>query len=55
MITGELVRIDIFVLARLCDYLDCSITDLIECTKMLRSSSGTNVEKSKRIEKRENL
>lgn len=30
MITGELVRIDIFVLARLCDYLDCSITDLIE-------------------------
>lgn len=27
---GEMVRIDIFVLARLCDYLNCSITDLIE-------------------------
>ena len=30
MMTGELVRIDIFVLARLCDYLNCTITDLIE-------------------------
>ena len=28
--TGELVKIDIFVLARLCDYLDCSINDIIE-------------------------
>lgn len=28
--SGDLVRIDIFVLARLCDYLDCKITDLIE-------------------------
>ena len=30
LITGDLVRIDIFVLARLCDYLNCSILDIIE-------------------------
>lgn len=30
LMTGELVKVDIFVLARLCDYLDCSITDIIE-------------------------
>ena len=30
MITGELVRFDIFVVARLCDYLNCRITDIIE-------------------------
>jgi len=30
LITGDLVRIDIFVIARLCDYLDCEITDIIE-------------------------
>ena len=30
MMTGELVRIDIFVLARLCDYLNCTISDIIE-------------------------
>ena len=30
MITGELVRIDIFVLSRLCDYLNCKITDIVE-------------------------
>lgn len=30
LLTGELVRIDIFVIARLCDYLNCSITDIIE-------------------------
>lgn len=28
--TGDLVRIDIFVLARLCDYLNCSMNDIIE-------------------------
>ncbi len=27
---GNLVRIDIFVLARLCDYLNCTIHDIIE-------------------------
>ena len=30
LLTGELVRFDIFVIARLCDYLNCSITDIIE-------------------------
>lgn len=30
IITGELVRFDIFVIARLCDYLKCTITDIIE-------------------------
>lgn len=30
IITGELVRFDIFVIARLCDYLECTITDIIE-------------------------
>lgn len=30
LLTGELVRFDIFVMARLCDYLNCSITDIIE-------------------------
>lgn len=30
LMTGELVRIDIFVLARLCDYFNCSITDIVE-------------------------
>ena len=30
LMTGELVRFDIFVIARLCDYLNCSITDIIE-------------------------
>lgn len=30
ILTGELVRFDIFVTARLCDYLNCSITDIIE-------------------------
>ena len=29
ILTGELVRFDIFVVSRLCDYLDCSITDII--------------------------
>lgn len=27
---GELLRIDIIVLARLCDYLNCKITDIID-------------------------
>lgn len=28
--TGEVVRMDITVLARLCDYLDCSLSDLVK-------------------------
>ena len=30
MMTGELVRFDIFVVARLCDYLNCKMTDIID-------------------------
>lgn len=30
LMTGQLVKIDIFVLARLCNYLNCSIQDIIE-------------------------
>lgn len=30
LMTGELVRIDIFVLARLCNYLHCEISDIVE-------------------------
>ena len=30
LLTGELVRIDILVLARLCNYLECKITDIVE-------------------------
>lgn len=30
IMNGDLVRIDIFVLARLCDYLDCKISDILE-------------------------
>jgi len=30
LMLGSMVRIDIIVLARLCDYLNCKITDLIE-------------------------
>ena len=30
LLTGELVRIDIFVIARLCSYLKCKITDIVE-------------------------
>ena len=33
ILTGKLVRFDIFVVARLCDYLECSITDIIEYVK----------------------
>jgi len=28
--SGTMVRIDIIVLARLCDYLKCDITDIVE-------------------------
>lgn len=30
LMTGDLVKIDIIVLARLCDYLNCSIEDIVE-------------------------
>jgi len=30
LMTGDIVRIDIIVLARLCNYLKCDITDIVE-------------------------
>ncbi|MBQ9072645.1 MAG: helix-turn-helix transcriptional regulator [Bacilli bacterium] len=30
IMSGDLVKIDIFVLARICDYLNCSIEDIVE-------------------------
>ena len=30
IINGDTIRIDISVLARLCDYLECDITDIFE-------------------------
>ena len=30
IMTGDLIRIDITVLARLCNYLECSITDIFD-------------------------
>ena len=30
LMSGELVRIDTIVLARLCDYFNCKITDIVE-------------------------
>lgn len=30
LLTGDLVRIDIFVMARLCEYLNCTITEIVE-------------------------
>ena len=34
IMNGDLIRIDTTVLARLCDYLECSITDIFEYTKI---------------------
>lgn len=33
LLTGELVRFDIFVIARLCDYFNCTIIDIVEYVK----------------------
>lgn len=30
IMSGSLVKLDMFVIARLCDYLDCTLTDLVE-------------------------
>ena len=34
LMTGDLVRIDIYVLARLCNYLNCEMEDIIEYKKV---------------------
>ncbi len=33
IMTGNIVRIDIIVLARLCDYLNCQMEDIVEYKK----------------------
>lgn len=33
IIDGDIVRIDIYVLARLCNYLNCEMTDIINYNK----------------------
>lgn len=33
LMTGDLVKLDIFVLARLCDYFNCDMIDIIEYVK----------------------
>lgn len=33
LMNGDIVRIDITVLARLCDYLDCKVTDIFNYIK----------------------
>ena len=38
LMTGELVKIDIFVLARICDYLNCTIDDIIEYKLNIKSN-----------------
>ena len=30
IMNGEIIKLDIYVLARLCDYLNCNIIDIIE-------------------------
>ncbi len=30
IITGELTRFDIIVMARICDYLNCNLSDIVE-------------------------
>lgn len=38
LMTGELVKIDIFVLARVCDYLDCTIEEIVEYKQEIKSN-----------------
>ena len=38
LMTGELVKIDIFVLSRVCDYLDCNIEDIVEYKQEIKSN-----------------
>ena len=34
LMTGELVRMDIFVLLRFCIYLNCDLNDIVEYIKL---------------------
>lgn len=39
LMTGNLVRIDIFVLSRFCIYINCDITDIVEYIKLPKNNS----------------
>lgn len=43
IMNGELIRIDLIVLARLCDYLECEITDIFNYTKEKNTLNVFNV------------
>ena len=49
MMTGELVRVDIIVLARFCDYLECDITDIFEYVRSKDLEDIPQIEKIKEI------
>lgn len=34
MMTGDIMKLDIFVLQRLCNYFDCELTDIVEYKKI---------------------
>jgi len=42
IINGELTRIDIIVLARICDFLNCKLSDVIEYYPELKKELNTN-------------
>lgn len=42
IINGELTKIDIIVLARICNYLECNISDIIEYYPVLKSELKEN-------------
>ncbi len=43
IIKGELVKMDIFVFARLCDYFNCRITDIVEYIPNIYPKSDCNL------------
>lgn len=38
IMSGELVKIDLFVLARICNYLECSIEDIVDYESNIKSN-----------------
>lgn len=42
IINGELTKLDIIVLARICDYLNCQFSDIIEYYPSLKKESVNN-------------
>lgn len=42
IINGELTKLDIIVLARICDYLNCQFSDIVEYYPSLKKESVNN-------------